>query len=202
MVLPESFYRRDDVVAIAQQLLGKVLVSRIGGELTAGMITETEAYAGVTDRASHAYGGRHTARTGVMYAPGGVAYVYLCYGIHHLFNVVTNVAGIPHAVLIRAIEPVEGISHMLLRRGRAVLAPAVTAGPGALTVALGITTSHTSLSLQGPEITIEDRNINFDEQEIIKSTRVGVAYAAEDALLPYRFSIRGNKYVSRGKGLI
>src|SRR4051812_13883405 len=101
MILPESFYTRKDVVKIARELLGKVLVTKFNGILTAGLIVETEAYAGVADKASHAYGGRRTNRTEVMYAAGGVSYVYLCYGIHHLFNIVTNIADVPHAILIR-----------------------------------------------------------------------------------------------------
>lgn len=201
MKLPESFYIRKDVVRIAKELLGKVLVTRIDGVLTSGMITETEAYAGAVDRASHAYGNRRTARTEIMFAKGGVAYVYLCYGIHHLFNVVTNVQDTPHAILIRAVEPLEGIEHMLDRRGKETLTPALTAGPGAMSMALGIHTSQTGKSLQGEEIWIEDRGIKIAAKDILAGTRVGVAYALDDAYLPYRFSIRGNKYVSKGKGL-
>jgi DNA-3-methyladenine glycosylase len=201
MILQESFYTGTDVVHIAKALLGKVLVTRFDGVLTSGIIVETEAYAGVTDKASHAYGGRNTARTSVMYMQGGVSYVYLCYGIHHLFNVVTNVEGIPHAVLIRAIEPLEGIDAMLLRRKLDKVKPSLTAGPGAMSQALGITTKHTAIFLQSPELHIEDRGIIVGNDDIVASTRVGVAYAAEDALLPYRYSLKGNPYVSRGKGL-
>lgn len=201
MVLPESFYERADVVKIAKELLGKVLVTNFDGELTSGMIVETEAYAGEADRASHAYSGRRTKRTEVMYMHGGNAYVYLCYGIHHLFNVVTNVRDTPHAVLIRAVEPLEGIDIMLERRGKDKLQPTLTAGPGAMSVALGIHTWHTGLSLQGPEIFIEDRGIKVPNKNIVAGTRVGVAYALHDALRPYRFSIKGNPYVSKGKGL-
>ena len=132
MILSEAFYRRKDVVKIAQELLGKVLVTNFGGVRTSGIIVETEAYAGATDKASHAYKSRRTARTEVMYMNGGTAYVYLCYGIHHLFNVVTNIQDEPHAILIRAIEPLEGIDAMLARRGKEVLQPLLTAGPGAL----------------------------------------------------------------------
>ena len=117
-MLTESFYAREDVVKIARELLGKVLVTNFNGILTSGMIVETEAYAGTTDKASHAYGGRRSARTEIMYMPGGTAYVYLCYGIHHLFNVVTNAINIPHAILIRGIEPIDGIETMLARRGK------------------------------------------------------------------------------------
>jgi DNA-3-methyladenine glycosylase len=136
-----------------------------------------------------------------MYANGGVAYVYLCYGIHHLFNVVTNVTDIPHAVLIRAIQPLEGIEKMLARRNKAALSPVLTAGPGALAMAMDIHTRHSGLSLSGDTIYIEDRGIIVPDTDIAAATRVGVAYAAEDALLPYRFYIMNNKYVSKGKGL-
>ena len=200
-MLPKDFYKGNDVVRIAQQLLGKVLVTNFDGLRTSGIIVETEAYAGVGDKASHAYGGRRTTRTETMYSEGGVAYVYLCYGIHHLFNVVTNVHGIPHAVLIRAIEPLEGIDIMLERRRKEKLSPILTTGPGAMSEALGIKTSHTMADLTGGDIHIEDIGIKVKKADIIAGTRVGVAYAQEDAYLPYRFWIRGNKYVSKGKGL-
>jgi DNA-3-methyladenine glycosylase len=199
-MLPEDFYIRKHVVQIAKELLGKVLVTNFEGERTAGMIVETEAYAGVGDKASHAYGGRRTARTETMYSRGGVAYVYLCYGIHHLFNVVTNTEDIPHAVLIRAVEPMEGVDIMLARRGKPKLTPQLTAGPGALSQALGINTGHTGLSLN-THIFIEDRGIKIKSRDIEAGTRVGVAYAEEDAYMPYRFWIKGNPYVSKGKGL-
>jgi DNA-3-methyladenine glycosylase len=201
MKLLESFYTRKDVVKIAKELLGKVLVTEFDGIYTSGMIVETEAYAGAVDKASHAFGSRRTKRTEIMYSNGGKAYVYLCYGIHHLFNVVTNAKDVPHAILIRAIEPIDGLAYMLQRRSMKKLQPSLTAGPGAMSMALGIHTRHTALSLQGPEIYIEDRGIKVSGKNIIESTRVGVAYAAEDAYLPYRFSIKGNPYVSKGKGL-
>lgn len=199
-MLSKAFYLRGDVVQIARELLGKVLVSCIDGKFTSGMIVETEAYAGVEDRASHAFGGRRTARTEIMYMDGGTAYVYLCYGIHHLFNVVTNTENIPHAVLIRGIEPLDGIETMLERRGKADLSPQLTAGPGTLSSALGINTSHSGISL-GKDIWIEDRGLVVDNDKVVADSRVGVAYAGEDAYLPYRFYIKGNKYVSKGKGL-
>jgi DNA-3-methyladenine glycosylase len=201
MKLPESFYTRTDVVKIARELLGKVLVTHFDGVLTSGMIVETEAYAGVTDKASHAHGGRRTNRTEIMYAKGGTAYVYLCYGIHHLFNVVTNVQDTPHAILIRAIEPLEGIDTMLFRRHKEKLQPSLTAGPGAMSMALGIATQHTGTDLQSKDLYIEDRGIKIPNKDIIAGTRVGVAYALDDALRPYRFSIKENKYVSKGRGL-
>lgn len=201
MILSKEFYRREDVVSIAQELLGKVLVTNIDGEVTSGIITETEAYAGVTDKASHAYGGRRTNRTEIMYHDGGAVYVYLCYGIHHLFNVVTNVEGVPHAVLIRAIEPLDGIPIMLQRRKKEKLDATLTAGPGAMSQALGITTQYTGARLDEGSISIEDRRVIINSKDIEARTRVGVSYAKEDALLLYRFSIRRSKYVSKGKGL-
>jgi len=201
MIVPEAFYTRKDVVLIARELLGKVLVSEADGIRTAGMIVETEAYAGATDRASHAYGNRRTPRTEIMYGMGGTAYVYLCYGIHHLVNVVTNVKDTPHAVLIRGLEPLEGVEDMMLRRKKSGPDASLTAGPGALSQALGIRTAHTGQSLRGPLIYIEDRQIDIEPRQIVAATRVGVAYAGEDALLPYRFYIRGNPFVSKGKGL-
>ena len=201
MILPDSFYRRKDVVKIAKELLGKCLVTKFDGCITSGIIVETEAYAGAADKASHAFANRRTNRTEIMYMHGGVAYVYLCYGIHHLFNVVTNVEDVPHAILIRAIEPVEGIEYMLERRGKEKLTPALTAGPGAMSMALGIHTRHTGLLLSGPQIYIEDRGLRPKNADVVVATRVGVAYAQEDAMLPYRFSLKGNIYVSKGKGL-
>ena len=199
MILPESFYTRKNVVKIARDLLGKVLVTEFGVR-TSGIIVETEAYEGVNDMASHAYGGRRTSRTEVMYMQGGTSYVFLCYGIHNLFNIVTNIQDVPHAILIRAIEPLEGIDVMLKRRNKSKLLPSLTAGPGALSQALGIQKSHTGISLLGGNIFIEDGR-RISNKDIIAATRVGVAYAMDDALLRYRFYIKGNKFVSKGKGL-
>ncbi len=195
--LSRSFYLREDVVALSRELLGKFLFTRVNGTLTGGMIVETEAYRGVTDRASHAYGGRRTARTEIMYARGGTAYVFLCYGIHHLFNVVTNQKGTPHAVLIRAIEPVEGIATMLQRREKKALHRTLTAGPGSTSRALGITTAFTGIDLLGDLIWLEDRKISFSEEETVAATRIGVNYAGDDAQLPWRFFVKNNPYVSK-----
>jgi DNA-3-methyladenine glycosylase len=206
--LPLSFYQRGDVVQIAKELLGKILITRFpepgpGGKavLTAGRIIECEAYNGITDRASHAYGGRRTPRNEIMYADGGVAYVYLCYGIHHLFNVVTNVNGIPHAVLIRALEPLHGIDQMLLRTGkkRAVHQEnifSLTRGPGNLSRAMGITVRHSGYSLQEDLLCIAEDGLVYAKSQVAASPRVGVAYAGPDAQLPYRFFVKGNPYVS------
>ncbi|UYQ92279.1 DNA-3-methyladenine glycosylase [Chitinophaga horti] len=199
--IARDFYEQQDVCKIAKSLLGKLLVTEFNSMRTAGIIVETEAYAGVKDKASHAYNARRTARTEIMYAAGGVAYVYLCYGIHHLFNVVTNKQDVPHAVLVRALEPVEGIDIMLERCGKNKLDYTLTAGPGSLTKALGIRTNYTGIDLTGNEIWIEDGPSKLPASQIVAGTRVGVAYAKEDALLPYRFSVKKSPWVSRGKGL-
>jgi DNA-3-methyladenine glycosylase len=201
MILHENFYRQSDVVAVANGLLGKLLVTQFDGIITSGKIVETEAYEGVIDKASHAFGNRRTKRTEIMYANGGIAYVYLCYGIHHLFNVVTNNQDVPHAVLIRAIEPVDGIETMMFRRKKKNFDTTLTAGPGSLSEALGIKSVHSGVSLQSPPIFIKDVGVKISHHEIESATRVGVGYAAEDALLQYRFSLKGNKYVSKGKGV-
>jgi DNA-3-methyladenine glycosylase len=197
--LPASFYHRSNVVTIAKELLGKVMVTAFNGELTTGRIVETEAYNGVVDKAAHSYGGRRTKRTETMYAAGGIAYVYLCYGIHHLFNVVTNVQDTPQAILIRGIEPITGIATMLLRMKKEKADYTVGRGPGNVSKALGIYTQHTSLSLLGEDIYIADDGIKIKPSQIITTPRIGVDYAAEDALLPYRFYIKGNPYVSGKK---
>lgn len=199
MKLSLDFYRQPDTLGIAHALLGKYLVTNFDGVTTAAKIVETEAYLGTTDRACHAYGGRRTARTEIMFAPGGVAYVYLCYGVHHLFNVITHHEGEPHAVLIRGVEPVEGIATMLRRRSASKIQPSLCAGPGALSQALGIQTGHTGLDLTGSTIFIEDRGETYAESEVIRSPRVGVGYAKEDALLPYRFRVIGNAWTSPAK---
>ncbi len=195
--LPFSYYQDQDVNALAIDLLGKYLFTAIDGQVTGGMIVETEAYNGIEDKASHAYGGRFTNRTQTMYETGGLSYVYLCYGIHHLFNVVTAPKGIPHAVLIRGLEPVEGLEIMLVRRGMPLLKRNLTAGPGALAKALGIDRNLNSKDLLGEEIWIEDRGVHIPDQQLIACPRVGVAYAEEDALLPWRYYIKGNKFVSK-----
>lgn len=196
--LPLSFYLRDDVVQITKELLGKVLVTDWEGEKTSGRIVETEAYAGEIDRASHAYRGQ-TKRTSVMYGEGGVAYVYLCYGIHQMFNIVVSKSGTPHAILIRAVAPLEGIDIMLRRTGKKVLDETLTRGPGNVGKALGFHTSQCGLSLLSDELYIADDGYKLSEEQIGISPRIGVAYAGEDALLPYRFYVKGDKYVSGKK---
>ena len=188
--LLREFYVRPSVVQIAKDLLGKYLLTRLEDTATGGMIVETEAYAGPEDRASHAYNSRRTSRTEIMFHEGGVAYVYLCYGIHHLFNIVTNVEGIPHAVLIRAIEPTDGVELMLHRRNMKEVSLKFSGGPGTLTQALGIKTTHTQTDLTGEQIWLEDRGFLVPEDEIIAGPRVGVSYAGEDAENPWRFQLK------------
>jgi DNA-3-methyladenine glycosylase len=197
-ILPVSFYLRPDVVQIARELLGKVLVTNWNGEYTSGRIVETEAYAGELDQASHAYRGI-TPRTTVMFGEGGVAYVYLCYGIHQMFNIVTNVKGTAHAILIRAVEPMEGVDIMLRRTGKKVLDKTLTRGPGNVGKAFGFHTAQCGLSLQSKDLFIADDGFTVNKTSVITSTRIGVDYAGEDALLDYRFYIKGNPYVSGKK---
>lgn len=176
--------------------MGKILVTNWKGLLTSGRIVECEAYAGVIDKASHASGGRRTARTGIMFGDGGCAYVYLCYGIHHLFNVVTNSKDIPHAILIRALEPIEGIEEMMLRTGKKKFDNTLTRGPGNVSKALEIFTKHSGMSLVDKKLFIADDGMMYKKNEIGSSPRIGVDYAGADALLPYRFYVKGNPFVS------
>jgi DNA-3-methyladenine glycosylase len=187
--LERDFYRRNDVIGISRELLGKTLCTRIDGRTTSAAIIETEAYAGVDDKASHAYGNRRTKRTEPMYAEGGIAYVYLCYGIHHLFNVVTNIAGMPQAVLVRAGVPLRGTETILQRRGKDSVDKALLAGPGSFAKGMGIHTDHTGLLLTSRKIWIEDAGLKINESAITEGPRVGVDYAGEDAKRPYRFRI-------------
>lgn len=191
-VLEMDFFLRPDVVSIARELIGKVLVTGKGRTLTSGIITETEAYAGVADRASHAFGGRRTARNENMYAPGGIAYVYKCYGIHDLFNVVTNERDVPHAVLIRAVQPLQGEPLMRGRRGakgHSMSFGALSGGPGKLTAALGITLEQNGTDLRSGTVRLEDHGMELRASDILIGPRIGVDYAGDDALLPYRFRV-------------
>ena len=196
MKLENSFYRNTDVVHVSKKLIGKVLVTNLSNHLTSGIIVETEAYAGIFDKASHAFNNKRTKRTEIMYKNGGIAYVYLCYGIHNLFNVITNVKDVPHAVLIRAIEPLEGIKEMYRRR-KISKKYRLTNGPGKLTQALGIDKNCNGKSLQSDTIWIQDTGIKFLEKDILSSTRIGVDYAGKDAKLLYRFHVKDNKWVSQ-----
>ncbi|MEI6947871.1 DNA-3-methyladenine glycosylase [Paraflavisolibacter sp. H34] len=198
--LPLSFYLREDVVGITRELLGKVLVTNWNGAHTAGRIVEAEAYAGEADRASHAFRGR-TPRTGVMFEQGGTAYVYLCYGIHQMFNIVTNEKGRPHAILIRAVEPLEGIDIMLWRTGKKKADATLTRGPGNVGKALGFHTTQCGHSLQSDELFIADDGFRVTDDMVAVAPRIGVDYAGEHALLPYRFYLKGSVYVSGKRGI-
>lgn len=193
--LSSDFYRRDDVALIAQELLGKYIVTNFEQQYTVGRIVETEAYAGIIDKASHAYNNRRTARTEIMFGDAGHAYVYLCYGIHHLFNVVCNVAGKPDAVLIRGIEPVEGIDIMQQRFQQNKFNSSIGRGPGNVSKALALSVKHTGLPLQQQELFLaEEKQAQFT---IMTSPRIGVDYAGEHAKWLYRFFIQDHPQVSK-----
>ena len=191
-----QFYKGTDVVSIARQLIGKIIVTNFNGEITSGRIVETEAYIGLTDRASHSYGGKRTARNEHMYAAAGTAYVYICYGMHHLFNVVTTAKDIPDAVLIRALEPLTGIATMLKRTGKIKPGNSLTRGPGNAAKALGISKKHSGIHLTATELYIAEDGFEIPGTLIGASRRIGVESSGEAALKPYRFYVKGNQFVS------
>jgi DNA-3-methyladenine glycosylase len=192
--LPLSFYQRQNVVKIAQDLLGKVLFTQFNGQISAGMIVETEAYSS-KEKGCHAYNGM-TERNKVMFESGGIAYVYLCYGIHHLFNVVTNESGKADAVLIRALQPWRG-EELMMERMNVKSLKRITSGPGKLTKALGINRSCDGKNLLSAEIWVEDVGKKIPKKNCVASARIGIDYAGKDALLPWRFSIKENEWVSK-----
>ncbi|MBL7841169.1 MAG: DNA-3-methyladenine glycosylase [Cyclobacteriaceae bacterium] len=196
MKLPATFFEQKNVVKIARELLGKGLFTKIDGVVTGGMIVETEAYSW-KEKGCHAFGGRKTARNEIMFSDGGYAYVYLCYGMHNLFNVVTNTKGTAEAVLIRAVEPVAGLEEMKARRGELKNPYHITSGPGKLTRALGIDRTFNGKYLRDTEVWIEDLGIIVKNKDILASKRIGIDYAGEDANLPWRFTIKDNKWVSK-----
>lgn len=193
-----KFYTRLDTAAIARDLLGKLLVvPDTNGKRVSGMIVETEAYLGEIDRAAHSYGGRRTARNEVMYSGGGAAYVFFVYGMYFQFNVVCGAVDHPHAILIRGIQPVEGIETMRLRRPAAKKDRDLTSGPGKLCIALGIDRSFNGEDLVSSErVWIESRK-KLASDQIVVGKRIGIDYAGEDAELPLRFWLRDNPFVSR-----
>jgi DNA-3-methyladenine glycosylase len=195
MKLEEAFYQRKNVEKIAKELLGKVLVTNMHNRVTAGIIVETEAYS-YTEKGCHAYNNKMTERNKVMFKSGGHAYVYLCYGIHNLFNVVTNVEGKADAVLIRALEPLIGETHIQQRMKSASI-KRTTSGPGKLSKALGIDRSMNGEYLLGQRVWIEDRGMEVLKNSIVCSPRIGIDYAEEDADLPWRFTIKGNDWLSK-----
>jgi len=194
--LPLSFYDRDDVILIARELLGKIIVTHFEGQTTSARIVETEAYRGITDKASHSYGHRRTARNEHMYSAAGTSYVYICYGMHRMFNIVTNKKDIPDAVLIRAVEPVKGTDIMSKRTGKNITDKTLTRGPGNVGKALGIDKHHSGLLLLDEEIYLLDDGKIIATEKIGVSKRIGVESAGADGLLPFRFYIKGNPYVS------
>ncbi len=194
--LPLTFYNRQDVVQIARELVGKIVVTILNDKKTSGRIVETEAYVGITDKASHSFGGKRTGRNEHMYSAGGTAYVYICYGMHQMLNVVTNKTGIPDAILIRAIEPIEGINIMAERCGKLEGDFMLTRGPGNVAKALGINKIHSGKHLLDEEIYLIDDGSKLKNDELGISPRIGVDSAGADALLHYRFYVKGNKYVS------
>jgi DNA-3-methyladenine glycosylase len=194
--VPLSFYNRKDVVKIAKELLGKIIVTNIDGLITSGRIVETEAYVGISDKASHSFSGRRTAKNEHMYSAPGTAYIYICYGVHQMMNIVTNEKEIPDAVLIRAIEPLKGIDIMLQRTGKGQLDKTLTRGPGNVGKALGIFKHHSGLHLLDEQIYLLDDGYNIPDEKLGISKRIGVESAGADGLLPYRFFVKGNKYVS------
>jgi len=189
-MLPLSYYQNEDVLFLARDLLGKKLTTQFNNEVTAALITETEAYAGETDKASHAYGGRRTRRTEVMYRAGGVSYVYLCYGMHNMFNIVTGASGVPHAILIRGVKLVEGMEIAMRRTGKELKKDEKINGPGNVTKTMGISREQNGLCLTGEIIYLEKTQMIIPPEEIIVSARIGVSYAGNDALLPYRFRLK------------
>ncbi len=194
MVLNGAFYQRSSVCRIAQELLGKGLFTKIDGKITGGRIVETEAYSW-KERGCHAYNNRKTARNAVMFDDGGLAYVYLCYGIHHLFNVVTNREGRADAVLIRALEPMEGMDEMTRRAGTPKT-KGITSGPGKLTRALGIDRSHNGMPLTSKNLWLSDVGSSVRKKDIVASPRIGIDYAGTDALLPWRFTIADSPWIT------
>jgi len=194
--LSVGFYQSNDVVAIARELIGKVLVTNKSGFFTSGIITETEAYH-QQEKACHAYNARRTSRTEVLFGLGGRSYVYLCYGIHYLFNITTGTKGEAAAVLIRSIEPRKGLAIMLDRRGLNQPETRLTTGPGNLTKALGISIKNNGVHLtKSKDLWIESYK-KISQYQICTSRRIGVDYAEEDALLPWRFYLRNSKWVSK-----
>lgn len=197
MKLPLSFYQRNDAVLVARELIGKHVYSNINGLLTGGLIVETEAYQGPEDRGSHAFNNRKTPRNEIMYNAGGVAYMYICYGIHDMLNVVTGSHGVSHAVLIRAVEPRIGIDIMRERRQVLNENTRLCRGPGALAKALGLVKAHNGINLLEDTIWIEDENELINDSEIIASARVGMNFDGPYKTIPWRFYIKGNRNVSR-----
>jgi DNA-3-methyladenine glycosylase len=194
--LGKDFYHRSDTIAMAQELLGKMLFTNIDHQLTGGIIVETEAYMGVVDSSCHTYNNRKTKSNATMYQQGGVAYMYICYGIHDMLNIVTGNEGDSQVILIRALEPTVGIEVMKERRG-GVPVNRLSKGPGSLAKALRLTKKFDNYSLMGEEIWIEENDVLLPENKIISSPRIGLNCSEPYLSMPWRFTIAGNKFVSR-----
>lgn len=201
MKLDKTFYRRDTLL-VAKELLGKKLVHKINDRILSGIIVETEAYMGIQDKAAHSYGGRKTERTKVMFEAGGVSYIYFIYGLYYCFNVVTAEEGIPQAVLIRALQPVEGIEDMALLRVNKNIKELtkkqiinIANGPAKLCSALKLDKTLNAVNLTSDILYIED--VNYNNFEIVETTRIGIDYAEEAKDYPWRFYIKDNPYISK-----
>jgi DNA-3-methyladenine glycosylase len=202
--LPREFYTRDDTLQIARELLGKLLVVPTEtGERVSAMVVETEAYLGAIDKAAHSYGNRRTKRTETMFAVGGTVYIFFIYGMYFQFNVVVGAKDVPHAILIRAVEPLENIEIMRWNRSAKSKKPNVkmldknlASGPGKLCIALGIDRRFNDKDLLGDEIWLEDFK-TFSVSEISSGRRIGIDYAEEFAENPWRFWVTDNHFVSR-----
>ncbi len=198
-LLPQEYYLSTDVVSVAKNLLGKHLVVSSNGIKTSGAIAETEAYRAPDDRACHAHLNKFTKRTKTMFEPGGTAYIYLCYGIHHLFNIVTAPQGTAHAILIRATSPIEGWETQQLRRKIPKHKYDISNGPGKVSQALAISKQYngTTIFKEDDAIQIWDHGMDIKPSRIIAGPRVGIGYARESCNLPWRFRIKDNPWTSK-----
>jgi len=198
-VIPKSYYQSMDVLTLSQDLLGKYLISNVDGKYTSGIIVETEAYRAPDDKACHAYANKRTPRTETMFATGGTCYVYICYGIHNLFNIVTAPEGIAHAILIRAIEPIEGLDIMEDRRKMPITKKESCNGPGKFTRCMDITKKQNGIDLSSKKsaLYLEDRGNKIPKTQIISGPRVGMSTAEECSHWPWRFRIKDNKWSSK-----
>ncbi|WP_163192766.1 DNA-3-methyladenine glycosylase [Clostridium thermarum] len=201
--LDRDFYSRDTLV-VAEKLLGKYLVRRLGDTFLIGKIVEVEAYMGEKDKAAHSFGGRRTARNDVMYGEAGHIYVYFIYGMHYCFNVITESVHIPRGVLVRALEPVEGLNIMALNRYKKQLSELsckeiknLTNGPAKLCRSFGITVEQNGFDLCSDEFYIGENENDSDKFDIVHTTRINIDYAEEARFYPWRFYIKGNPYVSK-----
>ena len=184
--LDRADFASADTPRVARYFLGKFLCVRAPDGYAEGMITETEAYSGPEDAACHAFGNRRTPRTEIMYAPGGVSYVYLCYGLHRMFNIVTGPLDLPQAVLVRAVRITAG--HEMVRNRRSgVPEKGWASGPGRVCTALGIGLGHNAVDLAGESIWLEDRGVRPAPRKVARTPRIGVDYAGEWAAKPWRF---------------